>query len=162
MKTIATFVVAIALVAATGFADDAKYVKLVQVSTGKVLAVADNSTENEARAVVAVDDGSKSQAWTLEKDGDFYKIVNRNSGKVLDVENESEEEEGAIIQWEDKSEGNNNQRWSWEGEGEGEGRRLKSKSSNLVLDVDTEGGVVQRKANDKSKSQLWKVVEIKK
>jgi hypothetical protein len=158
-KTAALVAVGFVLFAVSSHAGETKYVKLLQASTGKVLAVADNSTENEARAVVAKDEDSKSQVWSLEKDGDHYKIVNRNSGKVLDVGNESEEEEGAIIQWEDKTEGNNNQRWSWEGEGEA--RRLKSKSSNLVVDVDNEGGLVQRKANDKAKSQLWKIVEVK-
>jgi Ricin-type beta-trefoil lectin domain-like len=85
--------------------------------------------------------------------------VNRKSGKVLDVENESTEEGGAIIQWDDKFEGNDNQRWSWEGKGKA--RRLKSKSSTLVLDVGDEGAIVQRKADDKVKRQLWRVVEIK-
>jgi len=152
-------VVTLGLFAMSAFADDAKYIKLVQADTGKVLSIADNSDENEARAVLAKDDGSKSQQWKLEKDGDYYKIVNRKSGKVLDVMGESMDEGGAIIQWDDKPEGNDNQRWSWEGEGKS--RRLKSKSSGLVLDVGDESGIVQRKADDQSKSQLWQVVEVK-
>ena len=148
-----------ALVAVPAVAAGADYVKLVQADTGKVLAVADASDEAGAKAVVAKDDGSKSQQWTLEKDGDHYKVVNRKSGKVLDVEMESRDEGGAIIQWDDKAEGNDNQRWSWEGNGKD--RRLKSKLSGLVLDVGDEGAVVQRKADDKAKGQLWKVVEVK-
>src|SRR5207245_7094573 len=51
--------------------------------------------------------------------------------------------EGAIIQYDDKVRGgNDNQRWSWEGNGRI--RRLKSKSSGLVLDVGEGGGVVRR------------------
>jgi hypothetical protein len=140
-------------------AADAKYVKLVQADTGKVLAVADDSDEAGAKIVLAKDDGSKGQQWQLEKDGDHYKIVNRKSGKVLDVDGESKEEDGGIIQWEEKSEGNDNQRWSWEGKGKD--RRLKSKSSNLVLDVGDGDAIVQRKADEKSKAQLWHVVEVK-
>jgi hypothetical protein len=139
-------------------AADAKYVKLVHADTGKVLAVADDSDEAEARTVLAKDDGSKARQWKLEKDGDHYKLVHRKSGKVLDVYGDSNDEGTAIIIWDDKSEGNDNQRWSWEGQGKD--RRLKAKSSGLVLDVDDEGKVVQRKADDKAKGQLWRVVEV--
>ena len=151
--------VACGLLAGPAAAADAKSVKLVHADTGKVLAVADNSDEAGAKAVLAKDDGSKGQQWKLEKDGDYYKVVNRKSGKVLDVEGESVEEGGGIIQWDDKSEGNDNQRWSWEGKDKD--RRLKSKSSGLVLDVGDEGAIVQRKADEKSKAQLWRVVEVK-
>jgi hypothetical protein len=158
-KTIPVAVVAWGFFAASALADDAKYVKLVHTDTGKVLAVADNSEEAGAKAVLAKDDGSKAQQWKLEKDGSHYKLVNRKSGKVLDVEGESTDEGGGIIQWDDKAEGNDNQRWSWEGDGKA--RRLKSKSSGLVLDVGDGGAVVQKKADDKAKAQLWQVVEIK-
>jgi galactan endo-1,6-beta-galactosidase len=136
-----------------------KYVKIVQVDTGKVLAVADDSDEAGARAVVARDGDGKAQQWRLVKDGEFYKIVNRKSGKVLDVSGESLDEDGEIIQWDDKDEGTDNQRWSWQGDGQE--RRLKSKSSGLVLDVDGAGKIIQKKADPKSKAQLWKVVEVK-
>jgi hypothetical protein len=158
-RTIPAVIVACGLLAGPAAAADAKYVKLVNVSTGKVLAVADNSDEAGAKAVLAKDDGGKGQQWKLEKDGDHYKIVNRKSGKVLDVNMDSKDEGADIIQWEEKTEDNDNQRWSWEGKDKD--RRLKSKSSNLVLDVGDEGAVVQRKADEKSKAQLWRVVEVK-
>jgi hypothetical protein len=151
-------VVTCGLLAAPAVAAEAKYVKLVHADSGKVLALSDNSDDAGAKAVLAKDDGSKGQQWKLEKDGDHYKVVNRKSGKVLDVEGESTEEGGAIIQWDDKSEGTDNQRWSWEGDGKD--RRLKSKSSKLVLDVDG-SSVVQKKADDKAKGQLWRAVEVK-
>ena len=75
--------------------------------------------------------------------------------------NENSTDEGAaIIQWDDKSEDNHNQRWSWVGDGKE--RRLKSKSSGHVLDVDDESKLVQKKASETGKGQLWKVVEVKK
>jgi hypothetical protein len=159
LKILPAVVVACGLCAAAAAADADKYVKLVHTDTGKVLAVADNSDEAGAKTVLAKDDGTKGQQWKLEKDGSHYKIVNRKSGKVLDVEGESMDEGGGIIQWDDKSEGNDNQRWSWQGDGKT--RRLKSKSSGLVLDVGDEGAVVQKKADDKVKTQLWQVVEVK-
>jgi hypothetical protein len=140
-------------------AQDARYVKLVHVDTGKVLAVVDDSDEAGARATLAKDGEAKALQWQLAKDGDHYKLVNRKSSKVLDVFEESQDEGAPIIQWDDKPEGNDNQRWSWEGDGKD--RRLRSKSSGLVLDVDAEGKIIQRKADEKAKSQLWRVVEAK-
>jgi hypothetical protein len=147
------------LSAAPAFAADAKYVKLVHADSGKVLAVADDSDEAGARAVLAKDEANQARQWKLEKDGDHYKVVNRKTGKVLDVYQESNDEGAPIIQWDDKAEGNDNQRWSWEGDGKA--RRLKAKSSGLVLDVDDEGKIVQKQADDKAKGQLWRVVEVK-
>jgi len=145
--------------AGTAAADTAKYVKLVHADTGKVLTVTDNSDDAGAKTVLVKDDGSKGQQWKFEKDGDHYKIVNRKSGKVLDVEGDSMDEGGSIIQWDDKAEGNDNQRFAWQGSEKA--RQLKAKSSGLVLDVGDEGAVVQRKADAKAKGQLWRVVEIK-
>jgi hypothetical protein len=38
---------------------------------------------------------------------------------------------------------------------------VKSKSSGLVLDVDGVGQVIQRKADDKAKGQLWRAFEVR-
>jgi hypothetical protein len=159
LKTLPVVVVACALFTSTTNADEAGYVKLVQADTGKVLSVADNSEDAGAKIAVAKDESSEIQQWKLEKDGDYYKIVNRKTGKVLDVEMESKDEGGSIIQWDDKPDSNDNQRWSWQGDGKS--KQLKSKSSDLVLDVDDSGMVIQRKADDKAKQQLWNVVEVK-
>lgn len=148
-----------ALFGARASADD-MIVKIVHVETGKVLAVADNSEEAGARTVLAKDGDGQALQWKLVKDGNFLKIVNRKSGKVLDVYEASNEEGTQIIIWDEKDEGTDNQRWSWVGDGKE--RRLKSKSSELVLDVDADGKVIQKKSDDKAKKQLWKVEEVKK
>jgi hypothetical protein len=145
--------------AITVAADDAKYVKIVNVNTGKVLALVDDSEEGGARATLAKDEANPARQWKLEKDGDQLKIVNRKTGKVLDVNENSKDEGGEIIQWDDKTEDNDNQRWSWDGTGEE--RRLKSKNSGMVLDVNSEGKVIQKKSDEKAKSQLWRVVDVK-
>ena len=102
----------------------------------------------------------RGPAWKVEKDGEFLKLVHVKSGKVLDVNGDSKDEGAPIILWDDKPEGYDNQRWAWAGDGKE--RRLKSKSSELVLDVDDEGKVVQKKSGEKAKGQLWKVVEVEK
>jgi hypothetical protein len=156
LVVIATVALSLTLAAA---AEEAKYVKLVHVNTGRVLGVTDDSEDNEARAVIVKDEVNKARQWQLVKDGEYLKIVNRKSGKVLDVNNASKDEDGEIIQWEEKTDDNDNQRWSWEGKGDD--RRLKSKHSGLVLDVTAEGKVVQKKPDEKAAGQLWKVVEVK-
>jgi hypothetical protein len=134
-------------------------VRIVHVETGKVLGVAEDSEEAGARTVIVKsDEKNKAQEWKLVKDGNFYKLVNRKSGKVLDVFEESKEEGTQIIIWDDKEEGFDNQRWMWVGDGKD--RRLKSKSSELVLDID-QGRVIQKKPDEKSKNQLWRIEEVK-
>jgi len=154
---VCTFALSIAFRAS---AEDAKYVKLVHVETGKVLGVADDSEDNEAKAALMKDEPGKfARQWKLEKDGDQYKVVNRKSGKVLDVNNASKDEGAQIIIWDDKTDDNANQRWSWDGTGDE--RRLKGKNSEMVLDPEKDGNVVQKKSSAKAKSQLWRVVEVK-
>ena len=164
MSRILLAVAACAFVSAPTVARDDKesvFVKLVHVDTGKVLAVAENSDESGARAVLAKEDDKETgQQWKLVKDGTHVKVVTRKTGKVLDVNEASSDEGAAIIQWDAKDDDNDNQRWSWVGEGAD--RRLKSKSSSLVVDVDDEGKLIQKKADDKAKRQLWKIVEVKK
>lgn len=147
------------ILAAPAAVADAKYVKILHVKTGKVLAVADDSDESGARAVLAKDGNSKARQWRLEKDGDYYKVINRKSGKVLDVFEASDEEDAPIIVWDEKTEDIDNQRWAWEGAGKD--RRLRTKLHGFVLDVDDEGKLIQQKPNEKAKSQLWRVVEVK-
>jgi len=140
-------------------AQDSRYVKLVHVDTGKVLSVTDDSDEAGAQTVLVADGDGKARQWQLVKDGDFYKLVNRKSGKVLDVFEASPDEGAAIIQWDDKPDDNDNQRWAWQGDGKE--RRLQSKSSGLVLDADGDGKILQRKSSEQAKGQLWRVMEVK-
>ncbi|OWK38028.1 RICIN domain-containing protein [Fimbriiglobus ruber] len=155
----AVVVAAIALPAFSRDDKDTKFVKLLNVETGKVLAIADNSTEASAKAVLAKDGDSESLQWKLERDGNFLKMVNRKSKLVLDVFESSRDEGAAVIQWDEKGDDNDNQRWAWSGEGKE--RRLKSKSSDLVLVADKDGNIVQKKLDEKDKGQLWSVVEVK-
>lgn len=158
------------LFAVIGFgpADDKKeekkgdvVVKVVHVDSGKVLGVADDSDEAAAKCILSKDeDGKDARLWRVVKDGDWLKLVSVKSGKVLDVSGDSTEEGGELIIWDDKGEGGtDNQRFQWDGKGDE--RRLKAKHSSMVLDVTREGGVVQNKADEKNKKQLWKVVEVK-
>jgi Ricin-type beta-trefoil lectin domain-like len=156
-RTLVPLIAALAVAAPTRAGED-KFVKLA-LADGRVLSVAENSDEAGAQVVAAKDGDSRAQQWRVVEDGPSLKLVNRKSGMVLDVFEDSKDEDVKIIIWEEKTEDNDNQRWQWDGTGKA--RRLKSKSSALVLDVDGQGGVVQKKADDKAKGQLWTVKELK-
>lgn len=145
-------------VAFPALAADDKFVTITHAD-GKVLAVADDSDEAGAAVVVVKAGDGKAQQWQVVEDGKFLKLVNRKSGKVLDVFENSKDEDAKVIVWDEKTDDNDNQRWAWDGAGKA--RRLKSKSSELVLGIDDKGNVVQKKADDKAKGQLWTVQEVK-
>jgi hypothetical protein len=134
-----------------------KSVKIVNSSSGKVLGVSDDSEEDTTPVCLAKDEANSARRWKIEKDGNYFKLTNGKSGKVMDVSDNSVDEDGPIIIWPSKDDENDNQRWTWDGEGKD--RRIKSKVSGLVLDVSNNGTLVQRRADPKSKSQLWRVVE---
>jgi len=144
---------------------DGKWYKLVHVATGKTLGIAGNSNVDAALAELAADESNDSRRWKVEFDGESFKLVNYKSDKLLDVQEESKSEGAAIIQWPDKSKSGDsprtldNQRWSWDGKGTE--RRLKNKYSDMVLDIDDAGKIIQRNADPKAKGQLWRFVEIK-
>ncbi len=60
-----------------------------------------------------------------------------------------------------KSDAKSDEKATAKAEPEQKPQRIKSKSSGLVLDVDSEGYVVQKQSNDKAKGQLWLIVEVK-
>jgi hypothetical protein len=141
---------------------ESKCVKLVNADSGKVLALDGDSEDDSAQAVLAKDAANPARQWRVQSDGAFLKLVNRKSGKVLDVSDASTDEGGIVIQWGDKTgidgESTDNQRWKWQGTGDA--RRLECKLSGLVLDLDSQGFLVQQKANPNSKTQLWRVVDV--
>ncbi len=145
-----------------------KQIKLVHVDSGKILGMDDDSVEGGIQAVLYSDDKQHASTnWTSVADGDAVKLFNAHSGKVLDVYLGKKDADTPIIQWDDKAAiengaqnpgGLQNQLWVWEGSGKE--RRLKSKWSDMVLDVDSEGRVVQRTADTNARSQLWRVAEL--
>jgi len=140
--------------------DDVAPVKIVNVATGKILAIDFAGGQNQV--VVADDSPSVARCWRIIPDGDFLTIVNpENSSNLLAKSGAASETPVAHSPNRlDPSTGHHldNQLWTWDGTGKD--RRLKSKSSNLVLDVDEHGLVVLRQANA-NPSQLWKAVDSK-
>lgn len=152
----AAFVVATLIASA----DEPKWIRIVHKESGKVLGIHEDNPNAGGKTVLVKEDSSEFQQWKIEKAGEYLKIINRKTGLVLDVHEASNDENASIIQWDDKAEENDNQRWSWDGDGKS--RRLKAKGSGLVLDISDNDMVIQKKADEKSKTQLWDVVEVKK
>src|SRR5262245_50297717 len=61
-----------------------KFVKLLNIATGKVLSI-DSNDNVEMNLIIAADDSDEIRQWSLIEDGEFLKIVNRKSGQFLDV-----------------------------------------------------------------------------
>jgi hypothetical protein len=146
-------------------------VKIVNVATGKVLAPQNDSSDDGVKMELSNDEDKAIRQWRLEKDDDSYKLINGGNEKLLDVYLGRKEEETPIIQWPEKTADNgginltgglDNQRWLMEKFDleNPKPMRIKSKFSELVLDVDNSGNVVQRSADENSKSQLWKIVDL--
>jgi WD40 repeat protein len=133
-------------------------VKLVQASTGKVLAAPDTPGLSAA-TLQANDDKDEAQQWQLVADGPHFKVVSLKNRGVLDVALKSKNEGAEIFVFFDHPVDNDHQRWRWEGTGPQ--RRLVSKLSGLVVDVSEGGKAIQKKADPASRSQLWKAVEVK-
>ncbi|MBY0455739.1 MAG: RICIN domain-containing protein, partial [Gemmataceae bacterium] len=69
---------AVAALFATSATAQEKFVRIVHVETGKVLAVADDSDEAGARTVLAkLDEKNKAQQWEVKKDDKHFSLVNR-------------------------------------------------------------------------------------
>lgn len=148
-----------------------KVYKLVQIESGKVLAVNGDGDADGEKCVLADDDNSDARQWIVKKDGDILKFLNRKSGKALDVYDALTAEDTPIIIWPDKAVVENgidrshqpggleNQFWLLDGTSKE--LRLKSKLTGLVLDVDAGGGIVQRNADPQAKSQRWRLVDVK-
>jgi Ricin-type beta-trefoil lectin domain-like len=101
--------------------------------SGKVLDVANSSTENLAQIVQFDWHGGDNQRWRLEGVGeDLWRIVSVHSGKVLDVKDASLDNSAPIVQFD--WHGGNNQRWRREDVGDGLSR-IVSAHSGKVLDV---------------------------
>jgi hypothetical protein len=123
----------------------------------------------------------KAQQWKLEKDDAGYKLINRKSDMAVDVPGYTEDEDAQIIIYglKEGPDDIDNQRWiivaatppktdakadektTAATEPAAKPQRIRSKSSGLVLDVDSAGYVVQKRSDDKAKSQLWLIVEVK-
>ena len=113
--------------------DPAKYYKLVNRNSGKLLDVSNKSSADGGNVIQWTDTGGTNQQWQFVSTGNgYYKIVNRNSGKLLDVSGKSTADGADVIQWTDN--GGANQQWSFVDAGDGY-YKLVNRNSGKLLDV---------------------------
>ncbi|MET7620653.1 RICIN domain-containing protein [Streptomyces sp. NPDC005408] len=84
--------------------------KIVNRSSGKVLAVAGGSTAEGASIVQQTDTGAASQRWRTVQSGSYVQIVNVGSGRALDVPGFSTSQGTQLAQWTANS--GANQQWT--------------------------------------------------
>jgi acyl-homoserine lactone acylase PvdQ len=140
---------------------DGTYV-LQNAGTGKVMEVANGSTDSKANVRQWSHRGADSQRFRVEHvEDDEYRIEAVHSGKVLDVESDASEDGGNVQQ--DDEHGEDNQRWRFEPVGDGT-YRIRSVSSETVLGIESRSGpqtadganVVQWTETD-DVSQRWRL-----
>ncbi|WP_369030242.1 RICIN domain-containing protein [Streptomyces adonidis] len=142
--------------------DSTAYYRLVSVSSGKVLEVADGSTADGAAAVQRTDNGGANQQWRLKStSGGYYALVNRNSGKALEVRGASKTDKAAVDQSADS--GATHQQWKIT-DLTGGAVKVVNRNSGKVLDVrgrsTADGaGIIQYKANGGG-NQQWKLAAV--
>lgn len=107
--------------------------RITNVNSGKLLEVANGSTEEGANVQQWSDTGCSCQQWHVYEESDgVYVLENVNSGHLLDVEAGGTDNGDTLIQWSDN--GGDNQRFFIEDLGGGE-YRLENVNSGLVVDV---------------------------
>src|SRR5262249_43487414 len=62
------------------------FVKLVNVASGKVLAIAGDSDMDRTEAVLGSDEKNQTREWKIVQDGEFFRILNRHNSKSIDVD----------------------------------------------------------------------------
>ncbi len=127
------------------------------VNSGKVLDVANGSTEDGANVQQYSDGGGSNQQWSVEDTGNgVYRIENVNSGKVLDVADGSTEDGANVQQYSDG--GSDNQRFYLHDQGGGE-YHVQPVHSEKAVDVENsstdDGANVHQYDWHGGANQLW-------
>jgi polygalacturonase len=141
---------------------DTSFFQVVNRASGRVLAVAGDSTANGAAVVQATATGSAAQQWQLVSvPGGYVTLVNRASGRVLDVTGASTADDAPVVQYRD-TEGTNQQ---WRPADVAAGfRTLTSRRSGKVLDVGggsaAEGAPIVQRAGTGAAHQQWRLVAV--
>lgn len=131
-------------------------------ASGKVLDVANVSTEDGAKINQWTSTGGANQKFKVDDMGSgYYKITSVNSGKVLDDPNYSTASGTQIQQATDN--GSDAQRWKIEDMGDGS-FKVTSKASGLVLDLSgssaNDGAAIQQWINNDSNAQRWLFTKV--
>lgn len=130
--------------------------KIVNRSSGKVLAVAGNSSDDGAAIVQQADTGVASQRWRVVQDGDYVQLVNTGSNRALDVPGFSTTQGTQLVQW--TVNGGENQQWTLGTANDGY-KTLVNRHSGYLADVSGASGaqdapVVQWPSNGGA-NQQW-------
>jgi hypothetical protein len=131
--------------------------QIVNVNSGKLLAVQNASTADSANVQQYNDNGSTDHLWQLvDAGGGWYKIVNVNSGKVLAVRNASTALSAQIQQYSDN--GTPDHLWRLADAGNGQ-YKIINRNSGLLLGVSgastADSANVVQYADNGTTDHLW-------
>lgn len=147
--------------AAAGQFDPAAFYKIVSVSSGKALDIANGALNNGAGLVQRSYTGSEQQQFRILDGGAGYaKIINRRSGKAIEVQGWSASAGGVIDQWDDLS--NHNQLWKITAANGS--YKLVNKHSAMAVDVPgnstADGAALIQWPDSGAPNQQWLIVKV--
>jgi hypothetical protein len=138
--------------------DENAFYKFKARHSGKLMEVADASTENHANIQQNTENGSHAQQWKiLEVERGVYQIINRNSSLALDAVMSSDN----VIQY--SYWGGKNQRWKITGAGNGS-FYVVNKGNNRMLEVyyaeTTDGSRIRHWEFNGETCQMWDIIKV--
>ncbi|CAN7265373.1 RICIN domain-containing protein [Paenibacillus sp. LjRoot153] len=133
--------------------------RLVNVKSGKVLAIGAGNTVNGANAIQWTYDGTNPEKWQLvDAGGGYKKIFNVKTGKALAVSQSSTVDGAAVLQWNET--GSNEFQWSLVPSGSY--YKIVNRNSGKLLDVYqgsiNDGGTIVQWSDNGGTNQLWQLV----
>lgn len=137
---------------------------ILSKNSGKALAVANGSTDNNAGIVQTIVTRDDAQIWTLQDAGDgYFNLVNKKSGKALDIPGASTTAGTQAIQWAGNA--GDNQKWKFTASGSYYTIGAKHAEANgLVLNVTgarvDDGAAIIQWNRSGADNELWTLVRI--
>ena len=132
--------------------------RLINVKSGKALAIGGGATSDGVQAIQWSWDGTSPEKWQLVNDGSYKRIINCKTGKALAVSQASTADGAAVLQWNDK--GTNEFQWSLVQSGSY--YKIVNRNSGKLLDVyqgsTSDGGTIVQWTDNGGTNQLWQLV----
>ncbi|WP_270165607.1 RICIN domain-containing protein [Paenibacillus sp. SYP-B4298] len=133
--------------------------KLVNVKTGKALAISNGDTKNGANAIQWTAGEALDQLWqSVELSNGYSTLVNVKTGKALGVWDGSQADGARIVQWNDT--GSNDQQWTLEAVNNH--YRIVNRNSGKLLAVSqgsaADGASIIQTTDSGADDQLWMLI----
>lgn len=134
--------------------------KIVNRNSGKVLAVQNSLSEDNAAIVQVPFSGASNEKWQITPNGDgTYKVININSSKCMTVQNASTADGANILQ--NTYNSNESDKWRLQSVGNGYYNFVNSNSGKMLNIPNTlDGAQLNQLAGDGSYNQQFQLIQL--